>query len=179
MNAHPGRMADDERERIARARRIWDAVASARGTLAERYLRARGVRAALPPSLRFAERTWHGPAQRRLPALVAAVARGRGFVGIHGTFLAEPGRKAEVEPAKMMLGPVAGGAVRLSRGGPVLVVAEGIETGLSVLDALDGLPVAVWAALSTGGLSGLRLDGPFDAVVVAADGDEPARSAAE
>ena len=65
--------------------------------------------------------------------------------------------KAPVAPAKAMLGPVKGGAVRLSDGSGPNVVAEGIETALSLLDALARHQPRVWAALSTSGLAGLRL----------------------
>ena len=56
------------------------------------------------------------------------------------------------------LGPVAG-VDEVGRGacaGP-LVVAEGIETGLSLADALESHWPRVWAALSASGLAGLRL----------------------
>ena len=109
----------------------------------------------LPPTLRFHPCCWHQTASR-LPALVAAVELGDEIVAVHRTYLEEPGRKAEVEPVKAMLGPVAGGAVRLSGGTGPLVVAEGIETALSILDGLGGLDVRVWAALSAGGMAGLR-----------------------
>ena len=50
--------------------------------------------------------------------------------GIHRTYFEKSGARIE-KNAKMMLGPCAGGAVRLSDAthGP-LVVCEGIETGL-------------------------------------------------
>ena len=46
------------------------------------------------------------------------------LVGVHRTYLAEPGVKAFADGAKLMLGRCAGGAVRLSDGlGTLLVLA--------------------------------------------------------
>lgn len=172
-----------EREkRIGQARRLWAEAGPVGGTLAERYLRARGIRGALPPSLRFHAETWHGPTARRLPAMVAAVTLETVAepVAVHRTFLAEPGRKADLgDDAKLMLGPVAGGAVRLSRGAGPVVVAEGIETALSLADALADLAPRVWAGLSTSGVAGLLLPSKPCDLAIAPDGDDAGRAAAE
>ena len=95
------------------------------GTLAEKYLRARGITCDLPPTLRLHPNCWHGPTASKVPALVAAVSIGRKVVGVHRTYLAEPGAKAFGNESKMMLGRCAGGAVRLSGGPGPLLVAEG------------------------------------------------------
>ena len=120
---------DAERcRRIDQARRVWADAGPITGTLAERYLRARGITCQLPPTLRFHPNCWHGPTATKVPALVAAVVIEREIVGVHRTYLAEPGVKAFTDGAKMMLGRCAGGAVRLSGGPGALVVAEGVET---------------------------------------------------
>jgi putative DNA primase/helicase len=79
------------------------------------------------------------------------------------------------EPAKMMLGPCRGGAVRLGQPKDVLMVGEGIETCLAAMWATDH---PAWAALSTSGLR--ALDPPKDVrdVIVLADGDDPGEAAA-
>ena len=96
---------------------------------------------------------------------------GREPSAVHRTFL-DPRTtgKAAVEPNKMTLGPVAGGAVRLAPAGETLAISEGIETGLSVLVA-TGTPT--WAALSAGGIKRLDLPPlPIAAeIVIAADPD--------
>ena len=74
-----------------------------------------------------------------------------------------------------MLGPCRGGAVRLGEPSDLLLVSEGIETGLSVMQA-TGLPV--WAALSTSGLRSLELPRSIAEVIVIADGDDPGEAAA-
>jgi Toprim domain len=165
----------ERRKRLAK--RTWDETIPIAGTLAETYLRNRAIRSPLPPSLRFHRECWHKSA-RPLPALVAAVQRGDEIVAVHRTYLDEPGRKASVDPEKAMLGPVAGGAVRLSTGSGPLVVAEGIETSLSVLDGLHGLDAQVWAALSAGGIAGLELPAAAGELVIAPDPKPIERKAA-
>jgi hypothetical protein len=74
-------------------------------------------------------------------------------------------------------GRTQGGAVRLSDGPGRLVVAEGIESALSLLCGLLDGPVTVWAGLSTSGLRGLHLPTQPGRLTVATDGDEPGREA--
>ena len=50
---------------------------------------------------------------------------GGDLIGLHRTWLEEPGRKAKVEPAKALLGPCRGGAVHLSGGAGPLVLPGG------------------------------------------------------
>jgi len=166
----------EKRERQARA--IWAEAQPIGGTIAETYLRrARGINCALPDSLRFHPACWHGATAKRLPALVAAIEGGDRFA-VHRTYLRADGMgKADVAPPKAMLGAVAGGAVRLSGGPDALAVGEGIETALSLLCGPLRGSVAVWAALSASGMSGLRLPSVPGALIVAADGDDAGRAA--
>ncbi len=175
------RKAEDEaeqRRRVELARRCWDEAGPVSGTLAERYLRARGITCQLPPTLRFQPNCWHRDTATKLPAMVAAVSIGRKVVGVHRTYLAEPSAKAFGNESKMMLGPCCGGAVRLSGGPGPLVVTEGLETGLSVLSGLQDASPRVWAALSTSGMAGLALPRDLGELVLAPDGDTPGRDAA-
>jgi hypothetical protein len=133
-----GRKAATQR-RIEQARRCWAEAGPIVGTLAERYLSARSITGPLPWALRFHPSCWHGPSASKLPAMVAAVGDGGCIFGVHRTFLAEPGTKAFGKESKLMLGRCSGGAVKLSGGRGPLVVAEGIETALSLL---SGLPDA-------------------------------------
>ncbi len=97
-------------------------------------------------------------------------------LAVHRTFIARDGSdKAPVDPQKMMLGPCRGGVVRLGIPGDVLMIGEGIETCLAVMQA-TGKPV--WAALSTSGLRALDLPGDVRNVIVLADGDDPGEVAA-
>lgn len=161
-----------------RARLIWQEAKPICGSIAETYLRGRGIGCDLPPALRFHGEAWHGATARRLPALVALVEGGEGFA-IHRTYLRADGLgKADVTPAKSMMGATAGGAVRLAdRPGP-LVVAEGIETALSLACGLLRTPAMIWAALSTSGLRGLHLPPDPARLTIAPDGDDPGHDAA-
>jgi putative DNA primase/helicase len=104
------------------------------------------------------------------------VRRRRCAAVVHRTFLARNGRgKAPVEPTKMMLGPCRGGAVRLVPISDRLMIAEGIETALSAIQATSQ---AAWAALSASGLRTLELPADVRDVVVLADGDEAGEAAA-
>ena len=175
------RLAEERAERekrIRQAQQTWAETVPIEGTLGERYLRARAISGPLAPSLRFHPSCWHKSA-RRFPALVAAVLNDGKFVGVHRTYLAEPGSKAETDPVKAMLGAVSGGAVPLSDGSGALVVAEGIETSLSLRDGLTALSPRVWAALSTSGMAGLQLPSWPGELAVAPDSDAAGRKAAE
>jgi len=110
--------------------------------------------------------------------MVALVTNGTGVpIGIHRTFLDRDGRgKAPVEPQKMMLGPCRGGAVQLAEPGELLMVGEGIETCLAVIQATGD---AAWAALSTSGMRALDLPKDVRDVVVLADGDDAGEAAAQ
>lgn len=175
------RKAEDEAEAVKRERQAvacWSEALPVHGTIAETYLRGRGITCPLPDSLRFHPACWHASA-RRLPALVARV-DGLPRLAVHRTYLRPDGAaKAEVDPPKAMLGAALGGAVRVAEAGGPLVVAEGIETALSLSSGLLRGPATVWAALSASGMAGLRLpDGIPHKLTIAPDGDTAGRDAA-
>ncbi|EKE70879.1 DUF7146 domain-containing protein [Oceanibaculum indicum] len=154
------------------ARRIWrGGTIPADGTRTEAYLRERGFPGDIPKSLRHAPALTH-PDGGEFPAMVAAIQRADGeIVAIHRTFLSRTGGKADVGTAKMILGPARGAAVRLSPRKPRLVLAEGIETALSLLTLWPG--ACVWACLSTSGLRGIVLPDWVEEVVICPDYDRP------
>lgn len=165
-------------KRADQAKWLWQEAQPIGGTVAEVYLRGRGISCALPPTLRFHPSCWHGATARRFPALVALVEGGSDFA-VHRTYLRPDGSgKADIDPAKAMLGATAGGAVRLAQAQGPLVLAEGIETALSLASGLLRGPATVWAALSTSGLRGLILPTTQARLTIAPDGDEPGRNAA-
>ena len=156
---------------------IWMSAQDAAGTLVEAYLASRGLKLPSTPALRFVPYL-QNPSGDYLPVMVALVTSGVDGtpLGIHRTFLDPIGAgKASVATPKMMLGPVHGGAVRLAEPDDVLMVGEGIETCLAVMQA-TGLPA--WAALSTSGLRALNLPSNVRDVIVLADGDEAGEQAA-
>lgn len=172
------RLKEREKAKLqeARALECWNTAKPIHGTLAETYLRTRSINCTLGVTLRFNPSCWH-PSGQKLPAMVALV-EGAERLAIHRTYLRADGMgKAAVEPAKAMLGSVAGGAVRLSDGADKLIVCEGIETGLSLLSGLVRGSVSVWAALSTSGMKALTLPDKSALLTIATDGDEAGRQA--
>jgi hypothetical protein len=164
--------------------RFWRECEPIRGTLGERYLRARAC--ALPPAdgdLRFHPRAYHWIADHRAPALVglASDVRDRTPRTLHLTFLALDGRgKATLEPPRLLLPrhEKAGAVIRLwpdEAVTTVLGVAEGIESALSLAHA--GLPV--WAAIDAGNLAELPLLDGIEDLAIAVDRDAAGERAAD
>jgi putative DNA primase/helicase len=177
--AESRKLEDSNQMRTRAALRIWRSAQPAGEALVEVYLRSRGLRGCVPPTLRFHPALRHGSGQTA-PAMVGLVTLGADNtpVAVHRTYLRPDGTaKAELNPNKMSFGPVRGAAVRLDTCGKRLAVAEGIETGLSVQQA-SGAPS--WAALSAGGIKSLVLP-PLPtaaAVTIAADPDPVGLAAA-
>ena len=164
-------------KKARQARAVWHEALPIQGTIAERYLRARGITCALPETLRFHPACWH-PTAKKMPAMVALV-EGAGLPAVHRTYLRADGSgKADVTPAKAMLGQTRGCAVNFFKLFRPLVVAEGIETALSLASGLLGHPAQIWAALSTSGVAGVSLPEVPGDLIVAADGDVPGQEAA-
>lgn len=180
-----------------RAAELWRGAMPAAGTLAEVYLRARGIRgpvlAEALKALRFHPRAfWGGEpgAWIHAPAMLARVVTPAGPTGgVHATYLAADGSgKAALKPAKRMFGPQTGldGAVGgawligpKGRGG--VIVGEGIESVLSALMLRGGVDVTrMERAVAT--LSLDRLQGGWrrdawdriDPACVAGDPERPA-----
>lgn len=176
---------------------IWAGAREISGTLVERYLVARGISKSVidqaAPRLRFhpaAKWGWDEIARRWIvaPAMVVRVETIGGFTGgIHVTYLDRSGHtKADLKPAKRMWGRQAddagrpGGAWLIGPRGPQdLVVAEGIETALSLATFAEraGYSVQCAAALSLRSLQGgfvLAEGGVFDPADVRPDPAKPA-----
>ncbi|UNF46210.1 toprim domain-containing protein [Bartonella krasnovii] len=164
------------KQKAEKAKAIWQQSQPIKNTLAETYLRMRGITCDLFPYLRFHDNCPH-PLGMTLPALVALV-KGAGSFAIHRTFLQANGCKTDHKPAKAMLGSVMGGAVHLSQDNPKhLVICEGIETGLSLLSGLLSEPVNLWASLSTSGMMRVNLPPIKGRLTIAMDGDDAGRKA--
>jgi putative DNA primase/helicase len=145
----------------AAAVRVWQESQPIAGTLAERYLRGRGLTLALPDhSMRFHPRCPFGKddedRQVYLPAMVClmrSVVNGEGL-GVHRTAL---DAVTSYKIGRKMLGPCEGGAVML---GPLeghdgaLGVCEGIETGLAIMEAGHA---PVWALGAAGKIARLPI----------------------
>lgn len=114
----------------------------------------------------------------RYPSLVADVVDVAGeLVTAHVTYLQGGKKLAGLEPRKLLggLSGRLGSVVRLMPAGPVLGVAEGLETALSAA-LLESLPV--WAALNTSLLAKFEPPAGVERLVIYADRDEAGLTAA-
>lgn len=156
---------------------IWRDAGPVAGTVVATYLRRRGITIEIPPTLRAGTGLHLG--RYSFPVLVAAVQRpaDRVVIGVQRTFVALDGsRKAPIAMPRLTTGALGAGAVRLGPAGPVLGLAEGIETGLSA-QQLTSVPV--WCTLGTGRMHRVAVPGTVREVHIFADDDEPGRAAAE
>jgi hypothetical protein len=157
------------------------------GTLAETYLRARGI--AVTPdlrALRFHPRCFYRTTDAATganryevwPALLATVTDVDGKVtGLHRTWLDPSGRdKASVPSPRRALGELASHGVRFGTAHDVMAAGEGLETVLSVRTAVSAMPMA--AALSSGHLSVFRPPYTLRRLYVAQDNDPAGQHAA-
>lgn len=164
----------DTCKRRARASAIWRAAGPIEGSLSQTYLQARGL-SLWSQNQRHHAALYYSPTGQKLPALVCKIIREDQAVGVHRTFLDNCGKKL----AKMMLGDCRGGAVRLSEGKGALVVAEGIETTMSIMQLGLTAPnsASYWAALSATNMAKLILPSRPGHLIVATDGDPAGRNA--
>lgn len=145
------------------------------GDPVDTYLRTRGLhQGAWPSDLRFCAscffRSEDSQSRRSMPAMLAIVRDRDGrMVNIQKTFL-DGSRKASIPaPRQFMRGGIpAGAAIRLHPAGPVLGIAEGVETALAAA-SLFGLPV--WSALSAASMKNWQPPRGVNEVVVFADND--------
>jgi hypothetical protein len=177
----PARMAPPQapaprRDHGPEIARLMEEAQSALGTPVEAYLAGRGL--ALPASadVLFHPDLTHWETRAGYPAMLGVVRdRAGDVIGLHRTYLSVDAvgaaTKADLPKPRMMLGRVAGGAVRLGDPGDggLLGLCEGVETGLAVMAARPDLPV--WATLSTSGLEQAALPPGVRRVILLADND--------
>jgi putative DNA primase/helicase len=168
----PTRAKNDRKRRIEKARQIIENSSSIHdGDFVDRYLRGRKLRphgSLWPSSLRKAQ-LWHPQTRKTHPAMVGIVTDVQNMaIAVHRTYLTEDGRKAEVEPVKMSLGPVGGGAIRLGVDSDTIIVAEGIESALGAAMVYNVVP---WATLSAGNMEVLQIPKSVKQVIIAPDND--------
>jgi hypothetical protein len=143
------------------------------GTLAETYLRGRGITGALShDALRFISQAINPISKAIQPAMVAGV-KGDHLVGVQLTFL-RPSDNAK--DFRHNAGSLGSGAVRLAE--PIdneLGLAEGVETALSATQ-LTGIPC--WATLGAMRMDGVHIPHTVGRVHIFADNDDVGRAAA-
>ncbi|AGW91519.1 hypothetical protein N234_15930 [Ralstonia pickettii DTP0602] len=159
---------------------LWNACKPLSG-VAVAYLKAR--RCCIPPvdgDLRYHPVLKH-PSGYTGPALVGLItcAVTRQPLSLHRTWVQADGRKAEVDPQRMVLAGHGkqGGVIRLWPDEAVthgLGVAEGIETALSLAWAY----APVWACIDAGNLKGLPVLPEVECLIIGADNDPAGAPAA-
>jgi phage/plasmid primase-like uncharacterized protein len=165
------------------AQRLFAAGKAVTGSLAETYLRSRGL--AVPASctaLRFHPRCYvqHEPGKTESwPALLAAATANDGSItGLHRTYLARDGSgKAPFNEPKRAMGEILGSMIRLTvSASDSLIIGEGLETMLTIACLLPHMPTA--AAVSAGHLPGVILPPGLTRLYIARDNDAGGRAAA-
>lgn len=186
---HPGPDHDADRRRRSpqapapsgsteAARRLFAMSQPIAGTIAETYLRGRGITALHGTgSLRFHPRCYYRPDEvsptEAWPAMIAAVTDLDGrLTGVHRTWLAPGGSgKAPIATPRRAMGGLLGHAVRFAVADAVMAAGEGIETVLSLRCVLPAMPMA--AALSAAHLAAILFPVPLRRLYIVRD-DDPA-----
>ncbi|MEA3264656.1 MAG: toprim domain-containing protein [Pseudomonadota bacterium] len=168
------------------ARRLWGMSRPIHGTIAETYLRNRGIMDLRNcGSLRFHPRCYYrgdedDPADQvrdAWPALIAAVRDGDGVLtGVHRTWLDPSGEgKAPVSTPRRAMGHLLGHGVRFGIGGAVMAAGEGIETMLSLRLVMPTMTMV--AGLSANHLAALLLPEGIRRLYIVRDDDPAGRIA--
>jgi hypothetical protein len=150
--------------------------------LAETYLHTRGI--PTPPTgwpndvVGFHSGLVYGLDDKKptFPALVGKIIDlAEEIVAVHQIFL-DPltAGKIDLDPSKVTLGPMAGGAIRLGGVAEHINACEGLETGLGIW-SLIGYRRPVWPTLGTSGLAGLELPIGVKRLTIWPDGDRALR----
>ena len=170
------------------ARRLFAMSQPVMRTLAESYLRNRGITPLREDgALRFHPRCYYRPDDHSpietWPAMIAVVTDLSGAItGAHRTWLDPDGfdpvrlGKAPIDTPRRAMGDLLGNAVRFGAANDVLAAGEGIETMLSLRCVLPTLPMA--AALSANHLTALLLPPTLRRLYIARDNDAAGDGAA-
>ena len=165
------------------ARRLFAMAQPIKGTVAEAYLRTRGITVLHKAvALRFHPRCYYRPhadaPTQTWPALIAAVTDlGGRITGAHRTWLDPSGKdKAPVDTPRRAMGHLLGHGVRFGVATDVMAAGEGIETMLSLPCVLPSLPLV--AALSANHLAAILFPPTLRRLYIAHDKDSAGNAAA-
>ncbi|MBP1847392.1 hypothetical protein J2046_005676 [Rhizobium petrolearium] len=181
-----------ERPATERARRLFRITQPLAGTLADIYLRERGIlRASAHGAIRFHPSCYYRDRvtgrTSSYPALIAAVTNDAGAItGVHRTYLSsglDPNGvgKAKLDDPRRALGGLLGNGVRfrfpVDAPIPVIAAGEGLETMLSLSHVMPGMPIV--AALTANHLAAFRFPSGCQRLYIAADADAAGRHGIE
>jgi hypothetical protein len=167
------------------ARRLFAASRPIAGTLAEAYLRTRGITGVRDfPWLRFHPRCWYRASAddapgtpAAFPALITAVTDNDGTItGVHRTWL-DPKicDKAAIATPRRAMGDLLSHGARFGMSGPIMAAGEGLETIVSLKMPMPRLPTI--AALSSAHLAAIAWPKPLRRLYVVCDTDGAGTSA--
>jgi hypothetical protein len=173
--------AQEKRKRTQQALKLWDEAQAFRGSPAETYLHhTRGIGdwldtfAFLDQVFRYHPDCPFG--DERLPCMLALVRdiKTDDPVAVHRTALTKNAQKID----RMSLGPVGGGAIKISSDAEVhegLMIGEGIETVFSASKHFKFKPI--WSVIDAGNLKKFPTLSGITCLTIAADNDIPGLAA--
>lgn len=186
-----GEDVERQKAKLFIAKRIWlDAGAEILNTPIATYLAGRAIDLTklpkLPRALRYASACYCAENKRRMPAMIASINDADGqLVAAHRTYLqlhadGTVTKAKSLAKSKAVLGSYAGAFIALNRGasgkpikdapeGDTVVIAEGIEDGLSIAIATPHYRVI--AAISISNIKNLQLPAAIRNVIIATDND--------
>jgi len=178
--APPSKNPEDEKL-LSKLHDLWQAavpLVEPEAAPARRYLASRGIEVFDVPSLRYypALPYFDGKVEQgRYPVILGLfLSPEKQGVTLHRIYITQDGRKAPVESAKKTL-PIpdglhlSGSAIVLGSAGPILGVAEGVETALAVMTATGQV---CWATTTAGLLEKVVLPPQVKRITIWADNDE-------
>ena len=155
-------------------KKLWNESLNPKNSVVENYLKNRGLLLdEIPQAIRYCPSLYHKPTDKYFPVMLSAISKygTDEIIALHRTYLKADGSdKADILPNKMMFGQVKGGAVNIASAGSVLIVAEGIETALSIYVSTK---IPTWACLSASNLTTIDIP-PVNItpkIIIAADND--------
>ncbi|MFN4357011.1 toprim domain-containing protein [Sphingopyxis alaskensis] len=172
----PANCANSSYLKLALVRRQYEQGVELHGTSAATYLSGRGLQPTdawgrLRASVLYYP--MHGPC----PVLIAPIDDPEGsLVGVHRTYLQPSGAKLDVANARLTLGYLRGGAIRLGEVTDQLIICEGLEDGLTLYQ-LMGTPV--WVAGGAGFMRQMIIPETIRSLTIAADNDDAGELAAQ
>lgn len=169
---------EDEKD----ARRFFADAVPIAGTPGEVYLRARGITIPPPDTVRFGMiPSWRNKETkewgRKRPAIVCGAQDGTGaFVGIQRIFFEYDEPERGKAACKLSLGSIKGAALRLGAAAETIILAEGPEDGLSIVQEGPGL--TVWVPFGTSMMPAVHFPPVVRKVIIAGQNNTAGRIAA-
>ena len=158
------------------AYKIWNEANLEIGEAGQLYLKSRKLFVAKYHSkyiIRFVENLKHMDGNT-YPALVFRITDiDNKFLGIQRIYLTQNGQKIN-ENAKLTLGDVMGGALKMGRYNPnTILLSEGVEDGLSLNPlAIKNKNLGIWSGLGAKQLSTIIIPDDVGRVIICSDNDE-------